>query len=89
MNAAKGSYSYAGAGYEGYLLDADANLKKRPRSTGPPLGWFSSTHYEYDEVGLTPGDILIQMTDGLSETVSAGAAQRDDLTIVVVNYKRK
>jgi sigma-B regulation protein RsbU (phosphoserine phosphatase) len=66
------SYSYAGAGHDGYLLDADANVKKRLHSTGPPLGWFPEGSYESDEVSLSPGDLLLLMTDGLTEAFSAG-----------------
>lgn len=65
------SYSYAGAGHDGYLLDRDANLKKRLRSTGPPLGWFPEGTYKSDDVSLDPGDILLLMTDGLTEAFSA------------------
>lgn len=71
LDTANWSYSYAGAGHDGYLLDADANLKQRLHSTGPPLGWFPEGSYHSDEVSLNPGDILLLMTDGLTEAFSS------------------
>ncbi len=62
---------YAGAGHSGYLFNGDGALKQTLDSTGPALGWFHTAEFPTATVHTEPGDILLLLTDGIEEAMSA------------------
>ncbi len=69
----RATITYAGAGHAGYLIGRSGSLKKRLESTGPPLGWFPEAEYPSVPVSIEGGDILVLLTDGIEEALSAAS----------------
>jgi PAS domain S-box-containing protein len=67
------TFVYANAGHPaGLVLDAQGAVKSRLKRTAVPLGLKPDTDYRAsDEVRLSPGDILVLLTDGVEEALSA------------------
>jgi len=67
------SLSYCNAGHpSGYLLDPQGNVKLRLARTGPPPGLQANLNYQSaPAITLAPGDLLLLMTDGVEEALSA------------------
>jgi len=60
------SFTFANAGHcPGLLIKASGRVT-RLRATGPPLGLFPQVDYQEATRHLTPGDLLILYTDGLT-----------------------
>jgi sigma-B regulation protein RsbU (phosphoserine phosphatase) len=61
---------YASAGHPpGFLLGATGALKAALGATGCPLGLFCTSGYESSEtLEIEPGDVLVLLTDGITET---------------------
>jgi PAS domain S-box-containing protein len=62
---------YAGAGHSGYLFNRDGCLKQSLDSTGPALGWFPTAEFPTATVHIEPGDLMLLLTDGIEESMSA------------------
>ena len=62
---------YAGAGHSAYLFNRDGALKQSLDSTGPALGWFPTAEFPTATVHTEPGDLLLLLTDGIEEAMSA------------------
>ncbi len=64
------SLSYCNAGHtSGYLLTGAGDVKFVLKSTGMPLGLFAGHHYPCSEIiALDPGDLLVLITDGVTES---------------------
>lgn len=64
--------AYASAGHSaGYLLGRDGGVKATLRRTGVPLGIQPDTEYRSaPEIGLTSGDVVVLLTDGIEEAAS-------------------
>jgi len=62
---------YAGAGHSGYLFNSDGDLKQSLDSTGPALGWLPAAEFPTVTTHTEPGDILLLLTDGIEESMSA------------------
>jgi serine phosphatase RsbU (regulator of sigma subunit) len=70
LDAQRGEYCYAGAGHEGYLMDA-AGAVTRLTSTGMPLGISNCTTIAQSPAApMQPGDILLLLSDGIAESHS-------------------
>jgi sigma-B regulation protein RsbU (phosphoserine phosphatase) len=69
LDAACQTFTYASAGHpSGYVLDASGRMKQELGSTGVPLGILPEEAYESaDPVQLSPGDIVVLVTDGILE----------------------
>jgi phosphoserine phosphatase RsbU/P len=75
IDPARGSFSYAGAGHEGHLLHASGEVTKL-ESTTTPLGLVDQETVPCgSETDLSPNDLLLVFTDGLTEAVGAGGEQ--------------
>jgi serine phosphatase RsbU (regulator of sigma subunit) len=62
----------AGAGMPPYLYyKSETNSVAEIESSGPPLGGFPNMDYEIHHNTLSPGDIIILMTDGFAERMNA------------------
>ncbi|HNV00212.1 MAG: SpoIIE family protein phosphatase [Verrucomicrobia bacterium] len=73
IDAATRTLLYSSAGHPAaYLLDASGGLKRRLARTGPALGLDEDTRYQ-DAPGVTldAGDLLVVLTDGVTEAVDA------------------
>jgi len=124
---ASGHLRYVNAGHCPPLLVKAAGGAQLLRATGPPVGLLEEAVYEAAEIKLSPGDILVLYTDGITEAensegeyfgderlraavlsssgrgcqelhesldravtdFSQGAVQKDDMTMLVVEYNPK
>ncbi len=66
------SLTYASAGHHyGYIIDQEGRARVKLASTGLPLGIFdNSTYYSPEKIQLEPGDLVLLLTDGVSEARS-------------------
>ncbi len=72
LNPQRRSVSYAGAGHDGFLLRASGAVVELS-STGMPLGLVDDLDIAASPlIPLEPGDLLVILTDGFNETMSAG-----------------
>ena len=64
---------YANAGHPpGYLLDRTGVIKATLYGTGPPLGMFPESDYgTVESLAIDPGDMLVLLTDGITESEAA------------------
>jgi sigma-B regulation protein RsbU (phosphoserine phosphatase) len=66
------SLTYASAGHlPGYVLDSQGRIRLILRSTGLPLGIDRSETFPAFTVPLQPGDLVLLVTDGITEAASA------------------
>ena len=72
LNVAERTLRYASAGHPACpWFDARGELKDELRRTGIPLGMREDAEYQSSETfGITPGDLLALMTDGVEESLS-------------------
>ncbi len=66
-----GVLSYTNAGHNPGLLVRAKGSSERLEGTGLPLGLFEASEYERAEVTLTPGDLVVLYTDGITEAANA------------------
>lgn len=70
--------TYVNAGHNPpMLLRRDGSLKRLTLG-GPPLGVFAEASYRNDAVALSPGDLLIIFTDGITEAPNAAEEEFGD-----------
>lgn len=69
--------TFASAGHvPGYLLSRRGEVECAIGGTGPPLGLFPDSEYSSGEVlMLEPGQIVLLLTDGVTDSVSPGQTQ--------------
>jgi PAS domain S-box-containing protein len=69
LNAAADRLEYASGGHvPGCVLDSSGAIRCLLESTGVPLGLFAETTYRPgDEIPLEPGDLIVLLTDGVTE----------------------
>lgn len=76
LDRPKGRLSYASAGHiPGFLMNASGNIDCVMESSGPPLGLFGDSHFVTSEIALAPPQLLILLTDGVTETTAAEDVQ--------------
>lgn len=70
LNIESRTMHYSSAGHvTGYLLSANGDVKREIASTGIPLGLFPRQRYEaVITPNLRSGDVLVLITDGISES---------------------
>ena len=73
LNPARFKMAYVNAGHiAGYIFGASGEVISTLKRTGVPLGLRSDTVYkESTEIELSPGQILVMLTDGIEEAVGA------------------
>ena len=71
LNPKKRSIAYVNAGHiPGYILGASGEVLAPLRRTGIPLGLRpDTTYHESGEIELSPGQMILMLTDGFEETV--------------------
>ncbi len=77
LDAATRRLAFSNAGHPAaLLLDRSGQIKASLARTGPPLGRKpSEPHRDGMEVTLSPGDLLLMVTDGVDEALNAGATE--------------
>jgi phosphoserine phosphatase RsbU/P len=67
------TFVYASAGHiPAYLMKSSGEVGRILESTGMPLGLFDDASFETSEcLSLEPGDMMVFLTDGVTETVSS------------------
>jgi serine phosphatase RsbU (regulator of sigma subunit) len=76
LDVSSGTMSYANCGHNPpLLLRKGESTFETLRACGPPLGTFGGTKYVPRSVALTPGDMLLLYTDGVTEAEDPQEAQ--------------
>lgn len=79
FDAEAGTLTYVSAGHEpGLIRQAATNTIQYLGATGPVLGAVAKTTFSQQRLPLSPGDVLVLYTDGLSE---AGRTRRNFLGV--------
>ena len=80
LDPSSGELTYSNAGHNPpYLLNArDGNTVQELERTGVPLGILDSVTWEQRVVHLSPGDVLLLYTDGITEAQNAQEAFFDE-----------
>ena len=73
-DAATGQITYAYCGHEPGLIRRVSGEVEELETTGPPLGVAQNAEYNELTATLSPGDVLLLYTDGISE---AGPSRRE------------
>jgi PAS domain S-box-containing protein len=72
LDGPKGSLSYASAGHvPGFLMNGSGEICHVLESSGPPLGIFDDSHYVTSAIPLAPQQLVILLTDGVTETTTS------------------
>lgn len=73
LDIARRSLTYAGAGHmPGFILRASGQVDHVLESNGPPLGLFPASNLSCQkEIPLEPGQIVVLLTDGITESTGA------------------
>lgn len=70
LDPATGRFSYTNAGHNaGLLIRTDGTVQKL-EANGMPLGLFPVVEYEKVEITLSPGDLVLLYTDGITEAAN-------------------
>src|SRR5690242_3055034 len=77
LDIARRCLTYAGAGHmPGFVLRTSGEVDHTLESNGPPLGLFPGSSYSCQkEVQLEPGQIVVLLTDGITESTAPGGAE--------------
>jgi len=67
LDPGNGALLYVNGGHEPPVIVGPAGVKARLMPTGPAVGMFPNVPFEIREVQLQPGDILLTVTDGITE----------------------
>ena len=71
-NPANGVLSYANGGHNPpIVVHADGSSMVLPQTNGIALGILPDVEYEQNSVTLSPGDVLVLYTDGITEAMNA------------------
>jgi PAS domain S-box-containing protein len=77
LDIGRHSLTYAGAGHmPGFILRASGQVEHALESNGPPLGLFPGSSFSCQkEIQLEPGQIVVLLTDGITESTAPGGAE--------------
>jgi hypothetical protein len=75
LNVSNGEYSYVNAGHNPPLLVRPDGSVKRLTEGGLLLGFRRNAGYEYHSVYMSPGDVLVMYTDGITEVMDEGGEE--------------
>ena len=70
INPDTGVLAYINAGHEPLVIVNAADVKQRLKPTGPAVGITSGMKFEFQQVRIQPGDMLLGFTDGVTEALS-------------------
>jgi sigma-B regulation protein RsbU (phosphoserine phosphatase) len=82
--------TYASAGHvAGLLVDPAGRLKARLPASGPPLGILPGVEFVADRSPtVAPGDLLVLVTDGVTECRDGDDAELDEAGVLAVVGER-
>jgi sigma-B regulation protein RsbU (phosphoserine phosphatase) len=90
LDPASGRFAYANAGHSPPMLfnSQSGELLQRLEYTGKPMGLFEDEVWEQGEAELSPGDVVVVYTDGVSEAqnVQGEFFEENRLVASVKNY---
>jgi phosphoserine phosphatase RsbU/P len=73
IDPASRTLSYASAGHvPGFVLNGAGEVAFEMGASGPPMGLFPGSEFAGASVSLTPGDLIMLLTDGVTESESSG-----------------
>jgi sigma-B regulation protein RsbU (phosphoserine phosphatase) len=75
-----GRLTYSNAGHNPPLLFS-ADRVRRLEAGGTPLGLFAGVSYDQETLQLTPGDLVVIFSDGVSEALSATGEEFEEARI--------
>ena len=77
LDTSRRSLLYAGAGHmPGFVLNSSGAVEHVLESNGPPLGLFFDSRFSCQkEILLEPGQIVVLLTDGITEAVAHGGEE--------------
>ena len=78
---ADGRLVYCNAGHNPPLLVRASEVRRLDRG-GPIVGLFEGALFEEETVHLSPGDVLVMFSDGISEATSADGEEYGELKIL-------
>lgn len=70
INPNTGVLAYINAGHEPLFIVNSSGLKQHLRPTGPAVGIMRDVQFKIKQVEIQPGDILLGVTDGVTEALS-------------------
>jgi serine phosphatase RsbU (regulator of sigma subunit) len=70
LDPGTGRVSYTNAGHNAGLLVKTDGTVQRLEANGMPLGLFPVVEYERAEITLSPGDLVVLYTDGITEAAN-------------------
>lgn len=74
LDPADGKLVYINGGHEAALVLDRNGIRENLVKTGPAVGVFPETSYQYKQIQLRPGDLLFAYTDGVPDARSADHA---------------
>ena len=74
LDPANGSLVCVNGGHEPPVIVGPAGVKTYLEPTGPVVGIFPDAHFDVQEAHVEPGDILVAVTDGVTEAQDPGCA---------------
>lgn len=76
IDPASHTLSYASAGHvPGFVLNGLGGVAFDMAATGPPMGLFPGCEFTTASVSLAPGDLVMLLTDGITESCTAAQEQ--------------
>ncbi len=71
IDAAQHTMAYANAGHPPGVLLGRGNRTHALGVGGPPLGLFAAAHYDEERIILESGDLVVLVSDGITEAIDA------------------
>jgi len=78
LDPATRQLTYVNAGHNWPVLRRASGEVERLETGGVPLGLLPNAHYEFGQVTLAPGDLLLVFTDGLVEAENGSEEQYEE-----------
>ena len=70
LDPLSGKMAYVNAGHEPLLLANRTGIRESLKATGTVVGMLPAMEYQVNQVQIEPGDVLIGVTDGVTEAMS-------------------
>jgi phosphoserine phosphatase RsbU/P len=86
-----GAFTYTNAGHNAPVLVSPSNAARRLEKGGMVLGLFEQAGFEQETIALSPGDVIVAFSDGVTEALNeAGEEYMDDRLLACIDrYKAK
>jgi phosphoserine phosphatase RsbU/P len=86
-----GAFTYTNAGHNAPVLVSPSSAARRLEKGGMVLGLFEQAGFEQETIALSPGDVIVAFSDGVTEALNeAGEEYMDDRLLACIDrYKAK